>query len=60
MTQRYKHPLARKRMSEGRCPECGQEQGVHTGGGGIGCSLTDHGVAERIYAFRQEEEEKKR
>ncbi len=40
-------------MRYGLCPECGQEPRVHTGWGAIGCSLSDHGVTERIWEFRQ-------
>lgn len=58
MAQRYTDPLALRRMREGRCPECGQEQRVHTGWGAVGCSLSDNGVAERIHAYRQDRAEK--
>jgi hypothetical protein len=53
MTQRYTDITAVRRMKEGRCPECGQEVGVHTGWGAIGCSLSDNGVAQRIWEFQQ-------
>jgi hypothetical protein len=35
-------------MAAGLCPECGDPPGAHTGWGGVGCSLTDNGVADRI------------
>ncbi len=38
-------------MRDWPCPECGEPQHRHDGGGGPGwCSLTDGGVADRVYA----------
>jgi len=42
-------------MTQGFCPECGQRPEAHDGWGGpLGCTLTDHGVAERIHQYRQD------
>ena len=52
MVQRYTSPVARKRMADGKCPECGEPPSTHTGWGGPhGCGLTDGGVAERIAQY---------
>lgn len=55
MTQNYSKPRARERMNKNLCPECGTSADKHDGWGGPGCSLTDHDVATRIYAFEQEQ-----
>jgi hypothetical protein len=57
MAQRYTDFLALKRMSEGKCPECGNDVDAHDGRGGPGCSLTDNGVAQRIYQYNQDQKE---
>ena len=53
MTQTYTDPVRITRMREGKCPECGDPPDQHGGWGGRACSLTDNGVAERIYHQRQ-------
>jgi hypothetical protein len=53
MTQTYKSPVAIERMRNGTCPECGRPADEHSGWGLPGCSLTDNGVAQRIYAQEQ-------
>lgn len=52
--QRYTDPVALERMSKQLCPECGYTVSAHTGWGGPGCSLTDNGVASRIYQYEQD------
>lgn len=58
MTQRYTSKTALDRMAKGLCPECGGRVSEHTGSGGPGCSLTDNGVASRIYQYEKDQEEK--
>jgi hypothetical protein len=55
MTQRYTSPTAISRMRSNTCPECGASEFRHGGWGGPGCSLTDYGVAERVFAQRQDD-----
>lgn len=55
MAQTYTHPVARERMADGLCPECGHSGDDHTGWGLGSCTLTDLGVAERIHAYQQQE-----
>jgi len=52
--QRYVNDVAINRMHKGLCPECGGKVEDHTGWGGPGCSLTDNGVAGRIYQYEQD------
>ena len=53
--QRYTDPQARKRMTNGLCPECGELPSWHSGWGGPkGCSLTDHGAALRIATYAED------
>lgn len=47
--QTYDEPLAIARMRNRRCPECGRTTNDHGGLGWSGCSLSDTGVAGRIY-----------
>lgn len=55
MAQAYTDPIAIERMQSGLCPECGTPASDHNGRGGPkGCSLTDNGVAQRIYNFELE------
>lgn len=55
MAQRYTQPLALERLAAKSCPECGYRIYEHDGWGGPnGCSLTDNGVAQRIYDYEQE------
>lgn len=55
--QRYTDETALERMAEDCCPECGYIVESHDGGGGpYGCSLTDNGVAGRIYQYKQDQE----
>lgn len=50
MTQMYTDPRALLRLDRGQCPECGYPAESHGGWGGPwGCSLTDNGVAQRVY-----------
>jgi hypothetical protein len=51
--QRYTDdPVALERLSAGQCPECGRPVDEHGGAGGpYGCTLTDTGVAGRIYQY---------
>lgn len=50
----YSSPLALERLEKGVCPECGGAERDHTGWGGPkGCTLTDYGVALRVYEYRQ-------
>lgn len=51
MASLYENPVALERMAKGLCPECGHKTSDHDGWGGPGCSLTDNGVALRIYAY---------
>lgn len=51
--ERYTQPLALERMSEGRCPECGDLPGQHINhnafwAGPIDCFLREDGVRNRI------------
>lgn len=52
--QRYTNPTARDRMAQGLCPECGGEPDSHGGWGAWNCSLTDNGVAGRIYQYQKD------
>ena len=52
MAQRYTDPTALHRLSLGLCPECGHGTDEHGGSGGPGCTLTDSGLAERLYQYR--------
>jgi len=55
MTQMYSNPTARTRMSEGQCPECGQDPGRHLDSPEFwlprACDLTRAGVVDRLAAF---------
>lgn len=55
MTQVYTHPVAHTRMSEGQCPECGQDPDRHLHSSAFWlprrCDLTRAGVVDRIDAF---------
>ena len=56
MAQRYTNKTALERMAKGLCPECGFPVARHDGWGGPqGCSLTDNGVAQRIYQYQQDQ-----
>lgn len=61
MTQTYTGTLARKRMENGMCPECGYAPEEHTDDYRFWiprtCSLLPRGVIERIKAAREAEEE---
>lgn len=54
--QRYTNPVALERMKAGKCPECGEPVDAHGGLGGARCSLTDNGVAQRIYQYEQDQQ----
>lgn len=54
MTQTYTDLLARERMANGLCPECGQTPDNHTGWGVDTCLLTDNGVVQRIAQYKKE------
>lgn len=54
--QRYSDPTARARMAANRCPECGEPTESHGGLGGARCTLTDNGVATRIWQYEQDQE----
>ncbi len=57
MAQAYAHhPVALERMAKGLCPECGHLPSAHDGWGGPACSLTDNGVAQRLHAYRKDQE----
>lgn len=55
MTQVYAHPVALTRMTEGQCPECGEDPDRHLDSSAFwlprGCDLTRAGVVDRIDAF---------
>ena len=55
MTQLYTNPTARTRMSEGHCPECGDDPDSHLDSAAFwlprACDLTRAGVVDRIDAF---------
>lgn len=60
--QRYKHPVARERMSHSLCPECGLAATTH--GDDVrfwiprACDLTFRGVVDRIEQYRADEIER--
>lgn len=53
--QRYTSDVAKERMANDKCPECGRDKDEHGGWGLRWCSLTDTGVAGRIYQFRMDQ-----
>ena len=59
--QRYTDPVAVKRLDVGMCPECGYPVASHDGSGGPeGCTLTDNGVAGRIWQYEQDAKAQRR
>lgn len=57
MTQEYKHPLARERMANGLCPECGGTPDGHAPFREFwlrppGCDLLPAGVTERVEHYQ--------
>jgi hypothetical protein len=59
MSQRYKHPVARERMSHGLCPECGMPADMHIDDARFWiprrCDLLPGGVRERVEQYREDE-----
>ena len=55
--QRYTDEKALSRMAQGRCPECGGWPIDHTGWGTARCSLTDNGVAGRLWQYQKDQKE---
>lgn len=57
--QRYSTGIARDRMADDNCPECGQPADMHSPEPrfwvrGSGCDLLPHGVTERIQQYRDD------
>lgn len=59
MTQRYSSEVARARMAEGTCPECGRDPERHLDSPAFwlprDCDLMPDGVRDRIAAFQRDE-----